>query len=216
MGSGTRRQYQNNYYRKRFSSIEMSSSQLGNVEKSMIINGAGLVKPTSLLTDIEQKNVNTSSALSNSLFPLSNGNPSIFSTNTRVANSSIQAYNEENIYENDDNDYHHFQNHIIDENAIDEINLLNNNFNKSYYHNNNSGHTNPYNHLYNYFGHHNHQGNHSAGFKTLPPIENSLTSKVHLTTILFKTTKCTLFVIRTFFLFTFYFSNITCMLYYLM
>ncbi len=92
-----------------------------------------------------------------------------------MANNSIQAFNEENIYENEDNDYHHvFQNHIIDENAIDEINLLNNNFNKGYYHNNH----NPYNHLYNYFGHHNHQGNHSAGFKTLPPIENSLTSKV--------------------------------------
>ena len=72
MGSGTRRQYQNNYYRKRYSSIEMSSSNLGNVEKSMIINGAGLVKPTSLLTDIEQKSVNTNNALSNSLFPLSN------------------------------------------------------------------------------------------------------------------------------------------------
>lgn len=152
----------------------MSSSHLGNIEKSMIINGAGLVKPTSLLTDIEQqKGVNTTN-----LLPFSNGNPSIFSTSTRVANSSIQAYNEENIYENDDNDYHHFQNHIIDENAIDEINLLNNNFNKSYYHTNNTSHTNPYNHLYNYFGHHNHQGNHSAGFKTLPPIENSLTSKV--------------------------------------
>ena len=72
VGSGTRRQYQNNYYRKRYSSIEMSSSNLGNVEKSMIINGAGLVKPTSLLTDIEQKSVNTNNALSNSLFPLSN------------------------------------------------------------------------------------------------------------------------------------------------
>lgn len=107
-------------------------------------------------------------------------NLSIFTTNARNANSSIQAYqNDENLYENED-EYHNFQsfqNQIIDENAIDEINLLSQNFNKSYYHNNHMHHTN---HLYNYFGHHNHQVNQTAGYKSLPPIENSLTSKVRV------------------------------------
>ncbi len=194
VGSGTRRQYTNNYYRKRYSSIEMSSN-MGGIDKNIIIHGAGLVKPPSLLqiTDMDSKTsgtTNNSAATSNSLVPFANitsgnnaTNLAIFSANTRNANSSIQAYssgfqNDENIYENDDNDYHSFQNHIIDENAIDEINLLSQNFNRNYYHNNissgnnNNGH---YSHVYNYFGHHT---NHSAGYKSLPPIENSLTSKV--------------------------------------
>ncbi len=192
VGSGTRRQYTNNYYRKRYSSIEMSSTNMGGIDKNIIIHGAGLVRPPSLLqlTDMESKanSVNANSiATSNSLIPFSNiisgnnaTNLAIFSPNTRTANSSIQAYNlgihnDENIYENEDNDYHTFQNHVIDENSIDEINLLSQNFTRNYYHNNSGSSNINYSHGYNYFGHHT---NHSAGYKSLPPIENSLTSKV--------------------------------------
>ena len=174
VNSGTRRQYQNNYYRKRYSSIEMGSG-LAPIDKNIIIHGAGLVKPMQI---------------SDSSFPLSNNpataaNPLIFSStvNTRIANTSIQAYhnmNDENIYENEDNDYQ-FQSNIIDENSIDEINLLNNNgasYGRGGGHG--GGHA-YYNHGHlNYFGHHhyNYQPNSVAGYKSLPPIENSLTSKV--------------------------------------
>ena len=82
VGSGTRRQYQNNYYRKRYSSIEMSSSNMSSMnDKNIIIHGAGLVKPThpSLLqlTDMEKANLqnNHNQATSNPLFPLSNITP---------------------------------------------------------------------------------------------------------------------------------------------
>lgn len=196
VSSGNRRQLQINYYRKRYSSIEMGAN-VGLVDKNIIIHGAGLAKPSSLGHFNESNSTNNNNS-ANTFLPFSNISTGALTNNTntnysfginnRSTNNSSQAYNhqinDENIYENDYNDYNIYEN---GENMIDEINLLNQNANNSSNavnktSNSGSAHTNHsfYNHNHlNYFGFHQHNGHlNNNNFQPLPPIENSLTLKV--------------------------------------
>jgi len=162
----SRRQLQINYYRKRYSPIEMGinsiSSGLMPVDKNIIIHGAGLSK----LSSLNESNNNTNN-------------------NNRSANNSSQAYNNNNNHNNDENyetneyNNNNNENNIYDNNnnQMDEINLISQNNAKLLNTNNNVIHTS---HL-NYFGFNNNNNNNShlnnANFQPLPPIENSLTLK---------------------------------------
>jgi hypothetical protein len=165
----SRRQLQINYYRKRYSPIEMGinsiSSGLMPVDKNIIIHGAGLSK----LSSLNESNNNTN--------------------NNRSANNSSQAYNNNNTSNNNHNNDENYEtieynnnnneNNLYDNNnnnQMDEINLISQNNAKLLSTNNNVIHTS---HL-NYFGFNNSNNNshlNNANFQPLPPIENSLTLK---------------------------------------
>ncbi|CAF0993089.1 unnamed protein product [Brachionus calyciflorus] len=160
IGSGSRRQLQNNY-KKRFSSIEISSNSLLD-NKNIIIHGAGLGKPSN-----EEKNVQNSLII-NQLNPI-NLNP--FTTN-RSNNNSTQTYhiqNNEDPNSSFDNDYLDYNFHNFSEqteNSVDEINIIqpnnnNNNFNRNYYYN----------------SHYNHLRKNNEIQSQLPPIGSSMILK---------------------------------------
>ena len=132
VNSGNRRQLQINYYRKRYSSIEMGAN-VAPVDKNIIIHGAGLGKPSSLSHFNENSN-STNGSQTNAFLPFSNsaagatGISNSYSFGNRSTNNSSQAYNhqmnnDENIYENEFNDYNLYEQNA--ENSIDEINLIN-------------------------------------------------------------------------------------------
>jgi len=132
VNSGNRRQLQINYYRKRYSSIEMGANA-APVDKNIIIHGAGLGKPSSLSHFNENSN-NINGSQNNAFLPFSNsatgatGISNSYSFGNRSTNNSSQAYNhqmnnDENVYENEFNDYNLYEQNA--ENSIDEINLIN-------------------------------------------------------------------------------------------
>ncbi len=151
IGSGNRRQYSSQNYKKRYSSIEISSN---DNNKYIVIHGAGLAKPSSSLHLNEDKpTIITSSASlvnnsSNSFLPLSSstsnaGNHAHHNVShhhqvasnihNRSTNNSSQAFHhhlqannpDENGFDNEYNDYQFNNFYDNQENSIDEINLLN-------------------------------------------------------------------------------------------
>ena len=179
VGSGSRRQSQLNVLKKRNSSSEFGSNST-QMDKNIIIHGAGLAKPCTL----SQTNDNYSEkSAGNSFYPLGNitsamshNSSSLLNNRSSSAHVPNQATNSENenTYDNEYNDFNNFAEN--GENRIDEINILNNNRGQNNNGNNNFAYYNQGH--FNYFGHyyHNHPG--YVNQHQLPPIENSLISKV--------------------------------------